>query len=84
MAAEIRTIDWRGRRYHRRHLVWLCRSRSLRGRDRRCHRQEGGPNRWYRRGAILPMPKVPCTLERFRRHLLAVPAGCDVSSALQC
>ena len=41
MAAEIRTSDWRGRRCHpRHHLVWL--SRSLRGRGRQFHRQEGG------------------------------------------
>ena len=41
MAAEMLTVDWRGRRY-RYHMVWLCQSRSLRGRGRQFHRQEEG------------------------------------------
>ena len=42
MAAKMLTVDWRGRPCHRRHLVWLCQSLSLRGSGRQVHRQEGG------------------------------------------
>ena len=40
LAAEMRTVDWRGRRCHRRHPVWLCQSPSLHSRGRQAHRQE--------------------------------------------
>ena len=41
MVAEMRTVDWRGRRCHCHLLVELCQSRSLRGRGHPFHRQEG-------------------------------------------
>ena len=40
MAAEMLTVDWRGRRYHHRRQVWPCLSRSLRGRGPQFHHRE--------------------------------------------
>ena len=42
MAAQTRTVDWRGRQYRGRHrrLVWPCLSLSLRDRCHQSHRQE--------------------------------------------
>ena len=61
MAAEMLTVDWRRRRCPRRHLVWLCQSRSLRGRGLQFHRQEGG------RG---PSDGEPCLLNWREANLL--------------
>ena len=70
MTAQMRTTDWRGRRCHRRHLVLLCQSRSLRGRGLKFHRQEGvatvmqGPINDTGEEPVSPCPRVwqncPC------------------------
>ena len=112
MAAEMRTVDWRGTRCHRRRL-YGCVSLGV------CVVVVA--NSTVKRGGVAPVMKgtlndpgeeplrtcqrvrknypwhgcssseksnlnfmFPSALKRFRRHLLAVPAGCDVCCILQC